>query len=143
MAVQIIQSPSVKEIKYRSIFLAGGIQDCPDWRSDAIKLIKKVCRQEKSDVTIINPLRESFTPDLHKAQVQWETAYLEVADLVLFWFPKETLCPMTLYEFGWMLNSGRNMIIGAHPEYARFNDLRFRLEAHHGILSTSLEEMMG
>lgn len=79
---------------------------------------------------------------MHYKQVKWETMYLEMVDVVLFWFCKETLCPMTLYEFSWMLNSNKSICVGADPEYQRFNDIKFRLEKINIGLATSLEGLV-
>ena len=43
--------------------------------------------------------------------------------MVLFWFPKESLCPIALFELGKELESGSRVVIGVHPEYSRRFDV--------------------
>jgi hypothetical protein len=39
-------------------------------------------------------------PTASKDQIQWEFEHLRKADTILFWFPKESICPIALYELG-------------------------------------------
>ena len=141
MTIQVIKSPSNEPVKNPSIFLAGGLFNCPDWQATATELFAR----SGKDLTIINPRRDNFTPDMHREQVLWETEKLEQADLVLFWFPHETLCPMTLYEFGWLVNSDKDIVVGASNEYKRLYDIQLRLirlknQVVNCTLSTTVHE---
>lgn len=78
-----------------------------------------------------------------REQVRWEFCYLRVVDIISFWFPKETMCPITLYELGQWLGrrelwgkpeTSVNMpklvpqiLIGVHPDYARKFDIEEQL----------------
>jgi len=75
---------------------------------------------------IFNPRRASFDvsdPSQTEVQIMWEFRYLRKANAILFWFPKETLCPITLYELGqWSVLSQQTrtaLFVGTHPEYQR------------------------
>ena len=76
---------------------------------------------------------------MHHEQVIWETEKLNQADLVLFWFPHQTLCPITLYEYGWLINMDKLVAVGASPEYKRLSDIQLRLiRLKNQIVNSSL-----
>src|SRR5207302_501959 len=60
-------------------------------------------------------------------QIAWEYHHLRQADAVLFWFPCETLCPITLYELGAMSMTAKPLFVGAHPVYPRRHDVEIQL----------------
>jgi hypothetical protein len=108
-----------------SLFLAGGITNCPDWQKEMVYLLKD------EDVILLNPRRKNFPMgDLTESdkQIKWEYNHLEKADAISFWFPKETLCPITLYELGARLRTHKNVFIGVHPEFARKIDVEVQTE---------------
>lgn len=112
-----------------SIFIAGGISDCPNWQDDMVSLINS----ERYDV--VNPRREGGfdrTGETAEAQITWEYQALSHVENCIFWFPKETLCPITLFELGKMLEKAHRdpvikLAIGWHPEYVRAFDLRVQI----------------
>ena len=103
-----------------SIFLGGGITDCPDWQQD-------VCNALKSyDVDLVNPRRHEFditNPNMSSGQIKWEYEHLSRCNYIIFWFPSETLCPITLYELGFYASKGKKLFVGCHPEYKRRFDV--------------------
>ena len=112
-----VYEPSDNEI---AVFLGGGITGCPDWQADMVKLLSDV------DVTLLNPRRANFPihdPSASEAQIKWEFEHLRKADAIMFWFPCETLCPITLFELGVWMMSGKQLFIGVHPQYARRRDV--------------------
>lgn len=124
--MRIIEAPEslLNSNDYYDLFLAGGITNCPDWQSDVL------AKLADTDLTILNPRRSTaFTGDIADEQIRWEYEALRVVETVLFWFPKETLCPITLFELG--VFSQRNetrLVIGTHPEYARRFDVQVQME---------------
>ena len=78
-------SPKKDYIDKKTIFLAGPIKGAPDWQSRAIADLSDL------DVYVANPRRENvinFNLDL---QVAWESRFLALADVIMFWIPpKET-----------------------------------------------------
>ncbi len=111
-----------------TIFFGGGISNCPDWQEEL------ACRLPMSfafeDVVILNPRRANFdvgNESLLEEQIKWEFDHLRLADVLIFWFPKESLCPITLFELGKHLNRKR-LVVGCHPEYSRIKDLQFQLK---------------
>lgn len=120
--MRYIECPKIYEENNRekSIFLAGGITGCPDWQSELATLL------EKENLTLLNPRRKNFpVDDLNacEAQIKWEYNHLKKATGVSFWFPKETLCPITLYELGKQSASNKPLFIGINPEYKRKMDV--------------------
>jgi len=94
--------------KTNAIFLGGGISGCPDWQSVAREKLHQKC----PNLVLINPRRSSFDitdKTIAKEQIKWEFECLRKVNAILFWFPKETVCPITLYELGaWTLLSKKN-----------------------------------
>lgn len=107
------------------LFLAGGISNCPDWQQEMVSLLSK------TSLTILNPRRANFPihdPSAAQEQIKWEYHALRSADVILFWFPKETICPIVLYELGaWSMTSKR-LFIGVHPDYSRLQDVLIQTE---------------
>lgn len=106
-----------------SIFLAGGITGCSDWQSVIVnKLVE-------SDFILVNPRRKDFPiydSSAAEAQIKWEFDHLRKADIILFWFPKETLCPIVLFELGAWLMTHKTIYIGVDPLYARKQDVEIQ-----------------
>jgi hypothetical protein len=122
MAPQIITAPSAEKPWFRTrCFLAGGITDCPEWQDELLTLL-----DGETGLTIYNPRQANFdvrNPDAADAQIEWEHDRLCEANLVSFWFPSETLCPITLYELGKLTERGTPLVVGCHPNYKRLTDV--------------------
>jgi hypothetical protein len=124
----------------RSIFLAGGITDCPDWQSEIIRLLAH------TDVVLLNPRQKQFPihdPDAAKKQIHWEHQHLRKADEILFWFPQESICPIVLYELGAWSMTDKRIYIGVHPHYPRRADVEIQtqLTRPEVRIDYSLEEL--
>ena len=134
------ECPEIYNGKGKSLFLAGGISNCPNWQSELVKLI------EGTDLVIFNPRRKDFTidnPKIEEEQIFWEYNYLKKASVVSFWFPKETVCPITLYELGKQSALGKSLFIGIHPEYSRRRDMEIQMKLARPEIKIvySLEEL--
>jgi len=106
-----------------SLFLAGGITDCPDWQKE----VKEALSNE--EIVIFNPRRANFPihdPSAARKQILWEFKHLRLANAILFWFPKETMCPIVLYELGAWSMTPKEIFIGVHPEYKRKQDVEIQ-----------------
>lgn len=123
------------------LFLGGGITNCPDWQADVVKML------EKTDIIVLNPRRSTaFTGDIADEQIRWEYAALRSVKTVLFWFPKETLCPITLFELGvFSQRQDIRLIVGTHPDYARRFDVEVQMELSRPEVTVhaSIEDMVG
>ncbi|MBQ8482619.1 MAG: hypothetical protein IJ532_08855 [Alphaproteobacteria bacterium] len=74
-------SPARDYSDKKIVFLAGPIKGAPDWQAQAIKDLADL------DIYVANPRRENavnFNLDL---QVNWESRFLAVADVIMFWIP--------------------------------------------------------
>lgn len=123
-----VESPTESTDKFhgqKSIFLAGGITNCPDWQRKIVELL------EKTDLTLLNPRRADFPihdPNAAKEQISWEYRHLRKADGILFWFPCETICPIVLYELGQWSVMSKPIFVGVHPKYLRRQDVEIQTE---------------
>jgi Nucleoside 2-deoxyribosyltransferase like len=132
--MKIIQAPSFEPVEYsKVVFLAGGISNCPNWQSDVLDRLRKYEVITNSPVTICNPRRDNFNTakaEDSALQIQWEHTYLKLSNIIFFWFPCETLCPITLFEYGKMLVESRHrnleLIVGCHPDYKRKFDVQYQ-----------------
>ena len=137
--MKVIEAPndtySLREKKSVKVFLAGGISGCRDWQKEYIESIKSDFRFNSSDFnvtfTLYNPRRESFNIHevaMREEQIVWEYNKLQEADIISFWFTNETTQPITLYELGKALGSGKKIIIGMDEDYERYEDVRIQAE---------------
>jgi hypothetical protein len=140
-------SRSNHSIKSKSIVIAGGITDCYDWQEEIVQKLKN----EK--IIIYNPRRSNCPnkpaningqvnnnnqsnnqrnnrqyQNILEEQIKWEYEYLKQSDATSFWFPPETLCPITLFELGKQLMSKKRVFVGIHPEYARKEDVEIQIK---------------
>jgi len=121
--MKYIEAPHEYLGNERSLFLAGGITGCSDWQAELTDLLKN------ENMVLLNPRRINFPmhdKNAAKEQIEWEHRYLRRADAVSFWFPKETLCPITLYELGIQMMKYKPLFMGVHPEYERKLDVEIQ-----------------
>lgn len=114
------------------MFLAGGVSDTGNWQADFL------LRVEGCDLTVLNPRRKKFPLgdiEEERRQIDWEWRYLQRATLVAFWFPRPTLCPISLLELGACCSAGVPLVVGCDPAYAR----RFDLEVQLGLRRPEVE----
>ena len=122
--MHIIEAPYLSPILPASLFLAGGISNCFDWQSEAITLLANI------EGTAFNPRRSTeFIAEIASEQIEWEHNALRNSQVLLFWFPAETLCPITLFELG-VFSQKLNvpLFVGTHPDYQRRFDVIKQLE---------------
>ena len=135
-----IEAPEEFEGDGPSLFFAGGITACFDWQSQLARDLADL------PFTILNPRRRHFPmndPTAAAAQIAWEHRHLRKAGAVLFWFPSETLCPITLYELGAWSMSAKPLFIGTHPDYQRRLDVEIqtRLARPEVTVVSSLDDL--
>ncbi len=123
-----------------TLFLAGGISNCPDWQSSLTKML------ENTKWLVINPRRSDFdltNSNMTEEQILWEHRHLRLASAIAFWFPPETLCPITLYELGTWSMTNKPLFIGVDPNYARRLDVKIqtRLVRPEVPILESLEDL--
>ena len=114
-----------------SIFLAGGITGCPDWQRDARSFLAG------TGLVVLNPRRSHYEPTAgaHEEQVSWEVRHLQLADIVMFWFPvcdsDRTVQPIALLELGAISTAAvrgeQHLVVGAATDYPRYRDIELQL----------------
>jgi hypothetical protein len=117
-----IEAPQAYNGYEPSLFLAGGITGCPDWQKEMVAKLQDL------PLVIFNPRRSHFPQyeDIDREQIEWEYTYLRKATAISFWFPEETLCPITLYELGAWTMTNKKIFLGVHPHYQRIQDIRIQ-----------------
>lgn len=136
------ESPEVLGFEHSiSIFLAGGITNCPEWQQDVRAML------QDTDLVLVNPRRENFPihdPNAALEQITWEHEHLRKVDAILFWFPCETICPIVLYELGAWSMTEKPIFVGVHPEYSRRQDVEIQTSLARPEVEVvySLEELV-
>ena len=153
MANQYIEAPAEEIIlNNQSLYLAGGITGCEDWR----KYVVKQLNASLDDLTIINPKRDQYSTYKEvsgyseaEKQIAWEYDYQRMSRQILFWFNSETLQPISLFELGNALCKSKigikqQIFLGVDPNYARTFDLQVlsRLHRYEGIIAESLDQLV-
>lgn len=122
-----------------SVFLGGGITNCRNWQKEVCEYLKD------TNLVILNPRRDHY-PDHSNTgleQITWEFNHMNFAKSIMFWFSKETLCPITLFEYGKWITRSKKLFVGCDPEYARRYDLtvQTQLERPHQKIHTDLKSL--
>lgn len=106
------------------LFLAGGVSNCRDWQKEVVSQLFVF------DLVVINPRRKIFdisNKPLTIEQIYWEFEMLATADIVSFFFCRETQCPITLYELGRSTTSNKKLFVGMDEDYSRRIDVEIQL----------------
>ena len=81
-------------------------------------------------------------PDASSFQIEWEHNHLSSSVIIMFWFPHETLCPITLLELGLYCRT-KHLVVGVDDNYQRRFDVikqmslyRPRLEVQTSLQAT-------
>jgi len=121
--MQYIEAISLETAKFPSVFLAGGISNCPNWQNEISQMI------ENFNITVFNPRRENFPIDdqnQSEIQIYWEFERLRQSDIILFWFSEGSLNPISLFEFGAALERNQKIFVGIHQNYQRKLDVEIQ-----------------
>lgn len=96
--------PNRPSVTQPSVVLYGAIESSPtdNWAASLTNSLSHL------PITVLNPRcnawdstwREDINFAPFKEQVDWEIDHAAVADLIVFYFKPDTLCPVTLLEFG-------------------------------------------
>src|SRR5690348_9015550 len=94
--MRVIEAPNHAHIRPTevSVFIAGGITDCPNWQQDVIRLFEE--NLGRSQVALLNPRRKNFPIERKsesKVQIEWE-------------FDHNNFCPLQLIKFPFNLYFG-------------------------------------
>ena len=103
-----------------SVFLAGSIE-----MGKAIQWQEHLTRELRDlEITVCNPRRGQWSTNqnpkesdnLFKHQVEWELAALEAVDVIIFFFDKNTLSPVTMLELGLWVQGGK-VVVCCHKDF--------------------------
>ncbi len=120
-----------------SIFLAGSISNAADWQTKVA-----LCLRWDTDLNVINPRREIYDGN-EEEQITWEFFYLRFCNIIMFYFSHETLAPITLFEYGKMLerlkhDPYKKLYICIHPDYKRKQDVIIQTELENPELANGI-----
>ena len=109
-----------------SLFLAGPSprkDGDPNWREEALETLRGL---EYEGVVFVPLPRDGVWAENYEDQVEWETQYLNMADVIVFWVPRKApdmLALTTNVEYGLHLSSGK-CVLGYPPdaEHMRYLD---------------------
>ncbi len=150
MDIYYAKEPLPKKV-WRSIFLAGPTprtkeDELPEetWRTKAITLLG-VAKGFAFDGIVFSPEPASGKfRGSYEDQVAWEQAALEMADVILFWVPRDmdTLPALTTnVEFGQWVESGKVVFGGPPDDVAHRNRYLRKLAEKYKVPScTTLED---
>jgi hypothetical protein len=133
--IDVVVAPDSLPADRPLLFLAGGITGCPDWQREMILLLEPLPKAW----LLANPRREDFPiadPGAAEVQIVWERGALRAAHAILFWFPREGLCPIALYELGAWSMTQRPIFVGAHEDYPRRRDVEIQTRLARPDVST-------
>lgn len=134
-----VKCPQVyKELKKQMpIFIAGSITGASDWQPVVVDAMQEY------DVVTLNPRRDDWvegdTSFDMGAQIAWEEAHLEKADIVFFYFEPGTLSQVTMLELGVILGAGvHTVVVTCPPEFSKYLNIqmmcaRFGLRVHTSL----------
>ena len=120
------------------LFLAGAIQGAEDWQSKVINYLKNY------DISIASPRRKYICDNFdYNKQVEWETYYLNVSNIILFWLPKEiehiegrSFAQTTRFELGeWLAKSlyipNKQIIVGIDSSFKGSRYIKKRIQNNY------------
>ena len=147
---EVIKSPTpLLEKNGPAVFLAGPMKGAPKWQRTVPKLAEDIGIE---GITFLNPYRCRRWVSW-RTQVDWETAGLEQADVVLFWIPNQAehvqgrdYAQTTRMELVESLALGRKVILGIDSDiraadYMRYKARRYGVTHIHKSLEGCLREL--
>lgn len=134
--MKVINAPEKYNLQENevSVFLAGGITNCPNWQKEIITGIDKA--EYGSSIVIFNPRRENFPihiPSAADEQIEWEFYQLNKMDIFSMYFcESDSDQPICMYELGRYISEMQKrfpidwkdrIIISVENGYKRINDV--------------------
>jgi len=126
--MKVITAPETVPVSnLPTVFLAGGITNCPMWQDTIIHLL------QDAPGILLNPRRKNFPiddPHAAKKQITWEVNALHKANFFSMWFSKSSSDqPICMYELGRhvALRPASQLIVGVEPGYKREQDVFIQL----------------
>ena len=133
-----------------SVFLAGAIDNgtARDWRSELMEYFDGDDRY--NGLVFYNPLADNWDPNLQMSitcerfeqQVNWELDMLRNAFLVVFFFPAESVAPISLFELGFVCDEPDRVMVVAEEGYWRRGNLEVICNRQGIVLGKDLVDMV-
>lgn len=143
--MRVIKAPEPIRIVGRSVFLAGSIDmgKAVDWQKEITDALSAY------DVTILNPRRDDFDPDLEQSiteprfveQVEWELNALDRADVIAMYFDPAGKAPITLAELGLHAKSGK-LVVCCPEGYWRRGNVQVMCKKYRIPLTDSIQTLI-
>jgi len=132
-------SPILHSSSGASVFLAGGITNCPLWQDEILEKLSS------TNLIVFNPRRKDFDitgPTSSQKQIEWEFKYLSSSWVFSIWFcaSEKSDLPICFYELGRHLTLAREhgylhaIVIGVDPNFERKDDVYIQT----GLISTDV-----
>lgn len=143
-SIQYIEAPSLEKAEKPSLFLAGGITNCPDWQSEMVNKLDS----NGFNIAVFNPRRKNYPkedPNAEKEQITWEYSRLREAQVLLFWFSPGSENPIVLFELGSALERNVPILVGVDPNYSRKRgvEIQVGLKNKNIKIAYSLSDLLG
>lgn len=125
-----------------TLFLGGGITNCPDWQKGVLGVLKDYDRSHPgvlNNLVVFNPRREKFdmsNRDEAKKQIEWEYNMIRNSKIFSMYFSDgESDQPICMYELGNVLGKysqdireyglygTKRLVITSNPDYKRHFDV--------------------
>lgn len=143
--MKVITAPEEIKVDKPTIFLAGGITDCPEWQDEMIELLK-----DNDDGVLLNPRRKNFPiddPNAAEEQITWEFHALNNCDIFSMWFSAGSSDqPICMLEYGRhvairdLKGDLKNVVIGVEPGYRREQDVHIQTELVNKDLAKKISD---
>jgi len=142
--MSIIKCPNDfrKTSKRWKVFLAGPIQGAPNWQGEIGGVF------DIKNVEWISPRRENdqLTEETYGVgQMEWETAALDYADIILVWIPEpaenvpgRSYAQTTRFEVAENLAKGKKMIIGTYRKFPGRNYFEYKVSKYDNIIGDTI-----
>ena len=145
--MELIQPLDILNKTNPVIFLAGPIQNAPDWHG---KVILGLFDKLRFPVTIASPKIVGNKPNnwTYEKQVNWESKYLNKAaesGIIIFWLANQanenserSYAQTTRFELSewftkYKINQNINLIIGIEPGFRGERYIRYRISTESNI----------
>jgi hypothetical protein len=131
-----VEAPTEQDltVSMPSVFLAGGITNCPNWQQEVRKILAGM---ELPEFQLLNPRRDNFPihdPNAARAQITWEFHALNHCNIFSMWYSNaDSDQPICMYELGRHLvrfayGEIDYVCIGVEPGYRRAQDVAIQTE---------------
>ena len=140
--MKVITAPQkIDSIDKPTVFLAGGITNCPEWQDELILQLKDV-----ESAVLLNPRRKNFPiddPNAAQEQIAWEFQALEQANIFSMWFSdSDSDQPICMYELGRNValrkNNINSIVIGVEEGYSRSQDVEIQMSLINKKISSRI-----